>query len=112
MLGYSAHKLGFDAAHSGVCEAFQAIQRQGYSTIYVSARPITKAAKTRELLALVGQRERGIAMPRGPLITTSERSMEALVRSLRRRCVCLSPEFVPSPNLLYCLPNFPALQQL
>ena len=85
VLGYGAHKLGFDAAHSGVCEAFQAIERQGYRTVYVSARPITKAAKTREMLALVGQKESGFEMPRGPLITTSERSVQALVRSFRRR---------------------------
>jgi phosphatidate phosphatase PAH1 len=85
ILGYGAHKLGFDAAHSGVSEAFQAIERQGYRTVYVSARPITKAAKTREMLAMVGRQEGGFEMPRGPLITTSERSLAALVRSFRRR---------------------------
>jgi hypothetical protein len=85
VVGYGAHKLGFDATHSGVCEAFRAIERQGYRTIYLSARPITKAAKTREMLAQVGQKESGFEMPSGPLITTSERSLEALVRSFRRK---------------------------
>ena len=83
MLGYSAHKLGFDATHSGVCEAFQAIEGQGYRTVYVSARPITKAAKTREMLAQIGDRESTCFMPHGPLVTTSERSLTALMRSFR-----------------------------
>lgn len=85
VVGYGAHKLGFDATHSGVCEAFQTIERQGYRTIYLSARPITKAAKTRDMLAQVGQKESGFEMPSGPLITTSERSLQALVRSFRRK---------------------------
>jgi len=54
ILGYSAHKLGYDSAHEGVCEAFNAIEAAGYKVVYLSARPITKADKTRELLRVIG----------------------------------------------------------
>lgn len=29
LLGYGAHRLGYDSAHDGVCEAFQAIDKAG-----------------------------------------------------------------------------------
>lgn len=56
-----------------------------YLVMYLSARPITKADKTRELLRVIGTRGEGDAarMPDGPLITTAERSLPALVRALR-----------------------------
>jgi phosphatidate phosphatase LPIN len=86
IFGYGAHKLGYDSAHRGACEAFNAIHDSGYLIIYLSARPITKADKTRELLhtlGTTGANPSSVRMPDGPLITTAERTFTALVRTLR-----------------------------
>jgi len=85
LFGHSAQKLGFDAAHAGVCECFAAIAAAGYQLLYVSARPITKAARTRELLATLRSADCPAALPPGPLITTAERTLPALVRTLQRQ---------------------------
>ncbi len=51
----------------------------------VSSRPVTKAGKTRDLLGRIGETNSTHRMPEGPLITTAERSISALVRTLRRQ---------------------------
>eukprot|EP00960_Hanusia_phi_P036146 752166-Hanusia_phi.AAC.4 len=83
LLSFSASKLGFDAVHQGVCEALSALDAAGYQIVYLSARPISKASKMRDFLKRFVTADGEHRLPTGPLITTTDRTLQSLVKSLR-----------------------------
>ena len=53
-LGYSAHIMGYDYTHDGVTDVLNYLHEAGYKILFLTARPITAADKTRHLLQMVG----------------------------------------------------------
>ena len=70
--------LDTDYIHDGVVEAALQIALSGYRILYLTARPITMADKTRHFLASLGRQQQDLRMPPGPLITQPVNTMKAL----------------------------------
>jgi hypothetical protein len=99
-LGYSAHLMGYEYTHDGVTDVLNYLHEAGYRILFLTARPITVADRTRDLLQTVGATARDdksqsfarllglhtsdtvLALPPGALITTSERWIPAIALSL------------------------------
>jgi len=83
LLSFSASKLGFDSVHNGACEALSALDAAGYQVVYLSAKPISKASRMRDFLKRFTTPDGQHHLPTGPLITATDRTLQALVKSLR-----------------------------
>ena len=99
-LGYSAHLMGYDYTHDGVTDVLNYLHEAGYKILFLTARPITEADRTRHMLQMVGteasdngsQRfarllglhtnDTVLSLPPGALITTCERWIPAIALSL------------------------------
>jgi phosphatidate phosphatase LPIN len=99
-LGYSAHLMGYEYTHDGVTDVLNYLHEAGYKILFLTARPITVADRTRDLLQTVGSTARDdksqsfarflglhtsdtvLALPPGALITTAERWIPAIALSL------------------------------
>ncbi|EKX41957.1 hypothetical protein GUITHDRAFT_74438, partial [Guillardia theta CCMP2712] len=66
-----------DYTHEGVREFLTAVGEAGYVLLFLTARPITLADRTREFLATAG-RVGDSTLPEGPLITQACGTMKAL----------------------------------
>ncbi len=65
-----------DYVHDGVVEAISLIAKAGCRIFYLSARPITWVARTREFLQSVG--ENGARLPEGALVTMKHSTKRSL----------------------------------
>eukprot|EP00960_Hanusia_phi_P045873 757468-Hanusia_phi.AAC.2 len=69
--------LSADYTHDGVREFLTAVSAAGYLLLFLTARPITLADRTRDFLATAG-RAGDSTLPEGPLITQACGTMKAL----------------------------------
>eukprot|EP00288_Rhodomonas_lens_P016144 CAMPEP_0177695450 /NCGR_PEP_ID=MMETSP0484_2-20121128/3462_1 /TAXON_ID=354590 /ORGANISM="Rhodomonas lens, Strain RHODO" /LENGTH=481 /DNA_ID=CAMNT_0019206373 /DNA_START=195 /DNA_END=1636 /DNA_ORIENTATION=+ len=100
LLGYSAHLLGYEYTHDGVTDVLCYLYDAGYKILFLTARPITVADRTRDFLCTVGQHAKDdssqsfarllglhtsdtvLGLPPGALITTAERWVPAILIGL------------------------------
>ena len=78
VFGHIFPLFGKDWSHEGIAELFQAIQENGYQFIYLSARAIGQSGVTKSFLRNVKQR--GWALPDGPLFVSPDTLMIAFYR--------------------------------
>ena len=71
--GYIAGELGFDTHHEGVVELFEQIDKNGYTMIYLSARPMGSFNEdTREyLFEQLRPNDKGFSLPISPLFLSN-----------------------------------------
>lgn len=72
--------VGKDWSHDGIAEFFQAIQKNGYQFIYLSARAIGQSRITRNFLRNIKQC--GCPLPNGPLLISPDTLMTAFYREV------------------------------
>lgn len=85
ILGHLMPMVGHDWAHDGICQLFTNLVKRGYILIYLSARNIGQAMRTKQYLSSINQG--GARMPEGPVLT----STEGLFTSLSREIVKKNP---------------------
>lgn len=99
VFGHILPLVGKDWSHDGIAEFFQAIQKNGYQFIYLSARAIGQSRVTRNFLKNIKQC--GCALPNGPLLI----SPDTLVTALYREVIAKRPEDFK----IECLKNIASL---
>ena len=80
--GFIGGELGFDVHHEGAVELFEKVGKNGYTLIYLSARPMAFNEATREyLFEQLQPNDKGFSLPISPLIVSNvlllEGAMEA-----------------------------------
>ena len=81
--GFIGGQMGFNVHHDGVIELFDKLGKNGYTLIYLSARPMAFNEETREyLFEKLQATEKGFSLPISPLfvsnVTIAQAAMEAL----------------------------------
>jgi phosphatidate phosphatase LPIN len=82
-LGQIYPKFGKDWTQAGVVRLLHLIQRNGYETLYVTARHIGYSQQTKEYLR--GLQQQGFKLPEGPVITSPDRLWGAFKREVIQR---------------------------
>lgn len=80
VLGHLMPLVGHDWAHDGICQLFTNLVKRGYILIYLSARNIGQATRTKQYLASINQG--GARMPEGPVLTSTEDLFSSLSREV------------------------------
>jgi phosphatidate phosphatase LPIN len=76
-------KFGKDWTQTGVVRLLHLIQRNGYETLYVTARHIGYSQQTKDYLR--GLQQQGLKLPEGPVITSPDRLWGAFKREVIER---------------------------
>ncbi len=76
-------KFGKDWTQTGVVRLLHLIQRNGYETLYVTARHIGYSQQTKDYLR--GLQQQGFKLPEGPVITSPDRLWGAFKREVIER---------------------------
>jgi phosphatidate phosphatase LPIN len=79
-LGHVLNMIGRDWTHIGVAKLYTEIVNNGYNIMYLTSRNVGQADTTRAYLAGVAQE--GYRLPKGPTITSPDRTIAALRREL------------------------------
>jgi phosphatidate phosphatase LPIN len=82
-LGQIYPKFGKDWTQAGVVRLLHLIQRNGYETLYVTARHIGYSQQTKDYLR--GLQQQGFKLPEGPVITSPDRLWGAFKREVIQR---------------------------
>eukprot|EP00177_Eucheuma_denticulatum_P006971 GFKZ01012679.1.p1 GENE.GFKZ01012679.1~~GFKZ01012679.1.p1 ORF type:complete len:887 (-),score=100.77 GFKZ01012679.1:971-3631(-) len=83
VLGHLLPAVGRDWSQVGVAGLYTQIEKNGYKTLYLTARPIGQASQTRAFLHNVTQ---GSAkLPNGPVLMSPNRLVESFTREVIRR---------------------------
>ena len=82
-LGQIYPKFGKDWTQAGVVRLLHLIQRNGYETLYVTARHIGYSQQTKDYLR--GLQQQGFKLPEGPVITSPDRLWGAFKREVIER---------------------------
>lgn len=82
-LGQIYPKFGKDWTQAGVVKLLHLIQRNGYETLYVTARHIGYSQQTKDYLR--GLQQEGFKLPEGPVITSPDRLWGAFKREVIER---------------------------
>lgn len=82
-LGHVLNMIGRDWTHIGVAKLYTDIVNNGYNIMYLTSRSVGQADSTRAYL--YGINQDGYRMPRGPVITSPDRTMAALRREIYLR---------------------------
>jgi phosphatidate phosphatase LPIN len=82
-LGQIYPKFGKDWSQAGVVKLLHLIQRNGYETLYVTARHIGYSQQTKDYLR--GLQQQGFKLPEGPVITSPDRLWGAFKREVIER---------------------------
>ena len=77
-LAKGGERLSHGYVHPGVGEAMTAMAEHGARILYLTARPITLAHRTRAFLRSVGRHEGGCALPEGAVLTMPQGTLRAL----------------------------------
>jgi phosphatidate phosphatase PAH1 len=83
VLGHLMPMVGHDWAHDGICQLFTNLVKRGYIIIYLSARNIGQATRTKQYLASINQS--GARMPEGPVLTSTEGLFSSLSREIVKK---------------------------
>lgn len=78
--GHLYTSMDKDYTHVGTAELFKKIENNGYKFIYLSARPVTMAKKTRRYISRINQN--GFKMPVSPVITSPNKAMDSFIREV------------------------------
>lgn len=78
--GHIYTSLNQDYTHTGTTELFKRIEENGYKFIYLSARPVTMAKRTRRYISRINQN--GYKMPIAPVITSPNKAMDSFIREV------------------------------
>lgn len=82
-LGHVLNMIGRDWTHAGVAKLYTDIVNNGYNIMYLTSRSVGQADTTRAYL--YGINQDGWKLPRGPVITSPDRTMAALRREIYLR---------------------------
>ena len=77
-LAKGGERLSHGYVHPGVGEAMTAMAEHGSRILYLTARPITLAHRTRAFLRSVGRHGGGCALPEGAVLTMPQGTLRAL----------------------------------
>jgi phosphatidate phosphatase LPIN len=87
LLGHAANVLGRDWTHEGVASLYSAIEKNGYTMMYLTSRSISHAPLTREYMQGVAQ-DSGVKLPRGPILF----SPQNFFTSIHREVIARNPQ--------------------
>ena len=80
--GFIGGELGFDAHHEGAVELFDKVGSNGYTLIYLSARPMAFNEETREyLFEQLRPNDKGFSLPISPLFVSNKRMVEGIMEA-------------------------------
>ena len=83
-LGHVLNMIGRDWTHVGVAKLYTDIVANGYAVLYLTSRSVGQADSTRTYLSGIIQ-DGGYRLPRGPVIMSPDRTIEALRREIYLR---------------------------
>lgn len=86
VLGQLMPMIGQDWSHPGVANLYHTIHVNGYKVLYLSSRAIGLADLTRSYIDTL--RQKGIELPKGPLIISPDR----LIQSVKREIILRKPQ--------------------
>jgi len=78
--GMIFNKIGIDWTHKGISPLFDLIHENGYNFIFLTARSISQCNETRNYIHNISQNDK--KMPPGPVITTPNNKLYALIREV------------------------------
>uniref|UniRef100_A0A6P4AI66 phosphatidate phosphatase PAH2-like n=1 Tax=Ziziphus jujuba TaxID=326968 RepID=A0A6P4AI66_ZIZJJ len=83
VLGQFMPLVGVDWSQTGVAHLFSAIKENGYQLLFLSARSISQAYRTRQFL--LNLKQDGKALPDGPMVISPDGLFPSLFREVIRR---------------------------